>query len=41
MESARGRFTIVPIMVGSLSNSGEAKYGKLLAKYLEVIIPIN
>ena len=36
MEAARGRFTIVPIMVGSLSPSLEAKYGKILAKYLEV-----
>lgn len=35
MESMRGRFTIVPIMVGSLSPSLEAKYGKILAKYLE------
>jgi hypothetical protein len=36
MESVRGKFTIVPIMVGSLSPSLEAKYGKILAKYLEV-----
>jgi hypothetical protein len=36
MESVRGKFTIVPIMVGSLSASLEAKYGKILAKYLEV-----
>jgi AmmeMemoRadiSam system protein B len=35
MESVKGQFNIVPIMVGSLSSSGEAKYGKLLAKYLE------
>jgi len=35
MEPARGRFKIVPIMVGSISNSAEAKYGKILAKYLE------
>lgn len=35
MEPAKGQFKIVPIMVGSLSNSSEAKYGKLLAKYLE------
>jgi len=35
MEPARGNFTIVPIMVGSLSPSNEAKYGKILAKYLE------
>lgn len=35
MEPARGKFKIVPIMVGSISNSSEAKYGKILAKYLE------
>jgi len=35
MEPARGNFTIVPIMVGSLSPSSEAKYGNFLAKYLE------
>lgn len=35
MEPARGNFTIVPIMVGSLSPSSEAKYGNYLAKYLE------
>jgi len=35
MEAVKGNFKIVPIMVGSLSTSAEAKYGKLLAKYLE------
>jgi len=35
MECARHSYTIVPIMVGSLSPSSEAKYGKVLAKYLE------
>jgi len=35
MEPAHGNFTIVPIMVGSLSPSSEAKYGNYLAKYLE------
>jgi len=35
MEPAKGNFTIVPIMVGSLSPANEAKYGKILAKYLE------
>jgi len=35
MEAARGRFNIVPIMVGSLSTNSEAKYGKIFAKYLE------
>jgi AmmeMemoRadiSam system protein B len=28
-------FTIVPILVGSLSNSKQASYGKILAKYIE------
>ena len=36
MEGMQGKFKIVPIMVGSLSTSGESKYGKILAKYLEV-----
>ena len=36
MEPARGNFTIVPVMVGSLSPSSEAKYGKIFAKYLKV-----
>ena len=40
MEPARGNFTIVPVMVGSLSPSSEAKYGKIFAKYLKVIINI-
>merc|ERR1712098_277489 len=35
MEVVRGRFNIVPIMVGSLSTNSEAKYGKIFAKYLE------
>jgi len=35
MEGMQGKFKIVPIMVGSLSTSGESKYGKILAKYLE------
>jgi len=35
MESARGRFDIVPVMVGSLSTSSEARYGKIFAKYLQ------
>jgi len=35
MESARGKFNIVPVMVGSLSTNSEAKYGKIFAKYLE------
>lgn len=34
MESKRGHFTIVPILVGSLSPEKESKYGKLLSKYL-------
>lgn len=40
MEPARGNFTIVPVMVGSLSPSSEAKYGKIFAKYLKVLIII-
>ena len=40
MEPARGNFTIVPVMVGSLSPSSEAKYGKIFAKYLKVLINI-
>ena len=36
MEPAGGNFTIVPVMVGSLSPSSEAKYGKIFAKYLKV-----
>ncbi|GFR76870.1 mediator of cell motility 1 [Elysia marginata] len=35
MESRRGQFTIVPILVGSLSPANEAKYGKLLSGYLK------
>lgn len=34
MESQLGNFTIVPILVGSLSTENEKVYGKLLAKYL-------
>jgi len=34
MESQRGLFTIVPILVGSLSPDKEAKYGQLLVRYL-------
>lgn len=34
MERYRGSFTIVPILVGSLSPSREALYGRLLAPYL-------
>ena len=35
MQPARGNFTIVPVMVGSLSPNSEAKYGKIFAKYLQ------
>ena len=38
MAPARGNFTIVPVMVGSLSPSSEAKYGKIFAKYLKVSV---
>ena len=41
MEPARGNFTIVPVMVGSLSPSSEAKYGKIFAKYLKVLIEFS
>eukprot|EP00096_Caligus_rogercresseyi_P000687 TRINITY_DN1117_c0_g1_i2.p1 TRINITY_DN1117_c0_g1~~TRINITY_DN1117_c0_g1_i2.p1 ORF type:complete len:303 (+),score=109.82 TRINITY_DN1117_c0_g1_i2:150-1058(+) len=34
MESRKGQFTVVPILVGSLSPDKEYKYGKILAKYL-------
>ena len=34
MEAFRDSFTIVPILVGALKQSGEIKYGKLLSKYL-------
>lgn len=34
MEACRDTFTIVPILVGALKQSGEVKYGKLLSKYL-------
>jgi len=35
MAPAAGNFTIVPVMVGSLSPNSEAKYGKIFAKYLK------
>lgn len=34
MEDFRDQFTIVPIMVGSLSYEAERKYGEILAPYL-------
>jgi len=34
MESKKDQFKIVPIVVGSLNSDSEAKYGKLLSKYL-------
>ncbi|XP_003385587.1 PREDICTED: protein MEMO1-like [Amphimedon queenslandica] len=34
MESKRGSFTIVPILVGALKPDKEAEYGQLLHKYL-------
>ncbi|BFZ11765.1 hypothetical protein BsWGS_14804 [Bradybaena similaris] len=34
MESRKGQFTIVPILVGSLSPDKEAKYGQILSTYL-------
>jgi len=35
MEPARGNFSVVPVMVGSLSPNSESKYGKIFAKYLK------
>uniref|UniRef100_A0A0B6YQY7 Protein MEMO1 n=1 Tax=Arion vulgaris TaxID=1028688 RepID=A0A0B6YQY7_9EUPU len=34
MESRKGQFTIVPILVGSLSPDKEVKYGQILSPYL-------
>uniref|UniRef100_A0A0B6ZGM1 Protein MEMO1 n=1 Tax=Arion vulgaris TaxID=1028688 RepID=A0A0B6ZGM1_9EUPU len=34
MESQKGHFTIVPILVGSLQPDKEAKYGQILSPYL-------
>lgn len=34
MEDYKGQFTVVPIMVGSLSIESEAMYGEILAPYL-------
>lgn len=33
MESKKGRFKVVPIMVGNVSSEKEAMYGQLLSKY--------
>ena len=41
MAPAAGNFTIVPVMVGSLSPNSEAKYGKIFAKYLKVNMSIK
>lgn len=34
MESRRSQYTIVPILVGALSEEKEILYGKILSKYL-------
>lgn len=34
MEARSGQYTIVPILVGALSEEKEVFYGKLLSKYL-------
>ena len=34
MESRRGQYTVVPILVGALRVKGESDYGQLLSKYL-------
>ncbi len=35
MEARRGSFSVVPILVGSISGEKEKMYGQLLAKYFE------
>ncbi|XP_055338247.1 protein MEMO1-like [Paramacrobiotus metropolitanus] len=35
MESRKGSFSIVPVLVGNLSAAKEAEYGSLLSKYLD------
>ena len=34
MASRKDQFTVVPVLVGSISGSSEAKYGRIFAKYL-------
>uniref|UniRef100_F6XER0 Protein MEMO1 n=2 Tax=Ciona intestinalis TaxID=7719 RepID=F6XER0_CIOIN len=34
MESKKGQFTIIPILVGSLDQASEKLYGEILAKYM-------
>lgn len=34
MEGRKNRFTVVPVVVGSLSRDAEIRYGKIFAKYL-------
>ncbi len=34
MESQRGKFTIVPVMVGATSGQRQAEYGKIFGPYL-------
>ena len=34
MESRRGQFTIVPVLVGAISKQKEIEYGRLFSKYL-------
>ena len=34
MESRRGQFTIVPVLVGALKEEREVEYGKIFSKYL-------
>ena len=40
LASFRGQFTIVPILVGSLTPDKEALYGRLLAPYLAKVAPL-
>lgn len=35
METCRGKFTIVPVLVGGLNRDSERLYGQLLSKYLD------
>ena len=34
MASKKDRFTVIPVLVGSISADKEAKYGQIFAKYL-------
>ncbi|KAK2509343.1 hypothetical protein MC885_009595, partial [Smutsia gigantea] len=38
MESHKDEFTIIPILVGALSESKEQEFGNLFSKYLEILV---